>query len=168
MSQLNNNLSATNTNLARVNTYVGNDGKLHFTNSAGADSVLNFSSGGGALFLAGILSTDTGHAYSRTFLYDPDTYQIDHTMQYTVKKAGYLSTMIREQLDQTFRYYVKVNGTVVATGTPAYAIAAANVAYVNVGDVIRIAGDNWTYASNGVICLYITPNSNTTFVKNPT
>ena len=32
-------------NASNINTYVGEDGKIHFTNSAGADSVLNFSSG---------------------------------------------------------------------------------------------------------------------------
>ncbi len=31
--------------MTKVKTYVGTDGKLHFVNSAGADSVLNFSSG---------------------------------------------------------------------------------------------------------------------------
>ena len=30
---------------SKINTYVGTDGKIHFTNSAGADSVLNFSKG---------------------------------------------------------------------------------------------------------------------------
>ena len=30
--------------MSKVKTYVGSDGKLHFVNSAGADSVLNFSS----------------------------------------------------------------------------------------------------------------------------
>lgn len=33
-----------NNDLSKVNTYVGSDGKLHFVNSAGADTVLNFSS----------------------------------------------------------------------------------------------------------------------------
>ena len=34
-----------NSNLSKVKTYVGNDGKIHFVNSAGADTALNFSSG---------------------------------------------------------------------------------------------------------------------------
>ena len=31
--------------MSKINTYVGSDGKIHFTNSAGADSALPFSSG---------------------------------------------------------------------------------------------------------------------------
>ena len=31
--------------MSKVKTYVGSDGKLHFVNSAGADTALNFSSG---------------------------------------------------------------------------------------------------------------------------
>lgn len=38
----NDSLSSLNTNLSNVRTYVGEDGKLHFTDSAGADTVLNF------------------------------------------------------------------------------------------------------------------------------
>lgn len=34
-----------NTGLTNVSVYVGNDGKLHFRNSAGADTALNFSHG---------------------------------------------------------------------------------------------------------------------------
>ena len=30
-------------NASQIKTYVGTDGKIHFTNSAGADTVLNFS-----------------------------------------------------------------------------------------------------------------------------
>ena len=33
-----------NKSLSKVNVYVGTDGKLHFVNASGADSVLNFSS----------------------------------------------------------------------------------------------------------------------------
>ena len=32
----------TNTNISKIKTYVGSDGKLHFVDSAGADSALNF------------------------------------------------------------------------------------------------------------------------------
>lgn len=38
-------------NAGRIRTYVGSDGKLHFVNSAGADTVLNFSGNGGAKLL---------------------------------------------------------------------------------------------------------------------
>ena len=34
-----------NSNAAKIKTYVGSDGKLHFIDSAGADTALNFSSG---------------------------------------------------------------------------------------------------------------------------
>ena len=34
-----------NSNSQKIKTYVGTDGKLHFVNSAGADTALNFSSG---------------------------------------------------------------------------------------------------------------------------
>ena len=33
-----------NSNAAKIKTYVGSDGKIHFVNSVGADTVLNFSS----------------------------------------------------------------------------------------------------------------------------
>ena len=33
-----------NSNVSNVKTYVGTDGKLHFTDSAGADTALNFKS----------------------------------------------------------------------------------------------------------------------------
>ena len=33
-----------NSNAAKIKTYVGSDGKLHFVDSAGADTALNFSS----------------------------------------------------------------------------------------------------------------------------
>lgn len=42
MFQLNKNLQNTNTNISKIKTYVGSDGKLHFVDSAGADSVLPF------------------------------------------------------------------------------------------------------------------------------
>lgn len=35
--------SAINNNLTQIKTYVGSDGKLHFTDVSGADTVLNFS-----------------------------------------------------------------------------------------------------------------------------
>ena len=34
-----------NSNASKIKTYVGTDGKIHFVNSAGADTALNFSSG---------------------------------------------------------------------------------------------------------------------------
>lgn len=37
-------VSSLSSDLGKVNTYVGSDGKLHFTNSAGADTVLPFKS----------------------------------------------------------------------------------------------------------------------------
>ena len=40
-----------NKSLGKVNVYVGTDGKLHFVNASGADSVLNFSSGSKKLTL---------------------------------------------------------------------------------------------------------------------
>ena len=35
-----------NSNASKIKTYVGTDGKLHFVDSAGADTALNFSKGG--------------------------------------------------------------------------------------------------------------------------
>ena len=39
------NTSLLNSSLEAINLYVGNDGKLHFVDSAGADTVIPFSSG---------------------------------------------------------------------------------------------------------------------------
>lgn len=39
------NITKINSDLSKVKVYVGNDGKLHFVNSGGADTALNFSSG---------------------------------------------------------------------------------------------------------------------------
>ena len=44
-----------NSNVTNVKTYVGADGKLHFVNSAGADTALNFSSGGDSDLVLGIV-----------------------------------------------------------------------------------------------------------------
>lgn len=49
-----------NDSLTQVKTYVGEDGKLHFVDSAGADTVLNFSGGDGIANL--ILTTEKIHA----------------------------------------------------------------------------------------------------------
>ena len=45
---------------SKIRTYVGSDGKLHFVNKAGADSVLNFSSDGNSN-LECIYHTGTGN-----------------------------------------------------------------------------------------------------------
>ena len=50
-----------NTNLDKVRTYVGSDGKLHFVNASGADTVLNFSS-----LKVSSLETNSGAANSKT------------------------------------------------------------------------------------------------------
>lgn len=42
---LNDNLNTAKTNLGKVKVYVGTDKKLHFTDSTGADTALNFSGG---------------------------------------------------------------------------------------------------------------------------
>ena len=43
VEELNNNLTVTNNNMKKIKTYVGTDGKIHFVDSTGADSVLPFS-----------------------------------------------------------------------------------------------------------------------------
>lgn len=47
--ELNNNLTATNNNMKKIKTYVGTDGKLHFIDATGADSVLPFKNGVSAI-----------------------------------------------------------------------------------------------------------------------
>lgn len=42
--------STLNTNMNKVETYVGSDGKLHFVNASGVDTALNFSRGSGEAF----------------------------------------------------------------------------------------------------------------------
>lgn len=44
LEELNNSLTTTNTNMKKIKTYVGSDGKIHFVDSTGADSVLPFKS----------------------------------------------------------------------------------------------------------------------------
>ncbi len=44
-----------------MKTYVGTDGKLHFVNSAGADSVLNFSSKASCSLTISITSSSYAH-----------------------------------------------------------------------------------------------------------
>lgn len=63
---VNKNITITNTNLAKVKTYVGTDGKLHFINSAGADTALNFSKG-----IHKIISATT---YVRFYGYNAEIY----------------------------------------------------------------------------------------------
>lgn len=57
---VNKNITITNTNLAKVKTYVGTDGKLHFINSAGADTVLPFNRGATVVYLG------TGYSFNVT------------------------------------------------------------------------------------------------------
>lgn len=54
-----------NNNLSKVRIYVGSDGKLHFVNSAGADTVLPFSSG--EMIHIPYQAHPAGKAYSYTF-----------------------------------------------------------------------------------------------------
>ena len=42
VNALNNSLNTTNSNMKKIKTYVGTDGKLHFVDATGADSVLPF------------------------------------------------------------------------------------------------------------------------------
>lgn len=65
-AELYKNLTTTITNLAKVKTYVGTDGKLHFINSAGADTALNFSKG-----IHKIISATT---YVRFYGYNAEIY----------------------------------------------------------------------------------------------
>lgn len=51
-----------NNSLSQVKTYVGEDGKLHFVDSAGADTVLPFSGGGDMTAVVTFTSNPTGAA----------------------------------------------------------------------------------------------------------
>ena len=55
-----------NSNAAKIKTYVGSDGKIHFVDSAGADTALNFSSGGVVNSVTGISEGYTGSSISTT------------------------------------------------------------------------------------------------------
>ena len=50
-NKINTAITKLNSNCKKINTYVGNDGKIHFVNSGGADTVLNFSSGAKSIVL---------------------------------------------------------------------------------------------------------------------
>ena len=53
-----------NSNASKIKTYVGSDGKLHFVDSAGADSVLNFSASGGTCYLLGTFGTNVTKTFN--------------------------------------------------------------------------------------------------------
>ena len=56
--------------MTKVKTYVGTDGKLHFVNSAGADTALNFNSGGKTyLYKNGDECTGITGGWDKTFSY---------------------------------------------------------------------------------------------------
>lgn len=64
------NITNLQTNLNNIKTYVGSDGKLHFTNSAGADSVLPFNNEENSselliekLHSTGNAGSNSGHGY---------------------------------------------------------------------------------------------------------
>ena len=59
-------LSAINSNMNKIKTYVGGDKKLHFIDGTGADTALNFSSG--FAYLTGITSSANGD--SNYYFYD--------------------------------------------------------------------------------------------------
>ena len=50
-----------NSKVSKVKTYVGSDGKLHFVNSAGADTALNFSSKASCNLTISITSSSYAH-----------------------------------------------------------------------------------------------------------
>ena len=54
----------------QIEVYVGEDGKLHFKNSAGADTVINFSSSQILGTLSPVSYSQNGAAQQRTWQYD--------------------------------------------------------------------------------------------------
>lgn len=79
-----------------IKVYVGEDGKLHFRNGSGADSVLPFS--GNATSMRGRITYDlpigTGNDASSNRIYPPENMEID-TIQYSVNNEFYGSNFVR-------------------------------------------------------------------------
>lgn len=75
---LNSNLTTANTNMSKIKVYVGSDGKLHFVNSGGADTVLPFSrmaSGQEAVGTPGrTITINCGFRPNRVFTYNTTRY----------------------------------------------------------------------------------------------
>ena len=74
ISLCNTSITQLNDDTSKIKTYVGTDGKLHFVNKAGADSVLNFSSGGSDISKA-------------KYMYGNGT-SGQSSIKYTIKEAG--------------------------------------------------------------------------------
>ena len=70
--------------MGKVKTYVGSDGKLHFTDASGADSVLPFSSGAKTVTLDLIM---TGYTENRVSSIDVSGYKTAE-VAYTVDILG--------------------------------------------------------------------------------
>lgn len=72
---------------ARINVYVGSDGKLHFVNKAGADSVLPFNSGKTS-YSVHFWMYDDGDGSSSSFVIPTDTSRI-HINSFSSSNVGH-------------------------------------------------------------------------------
>ena len=91
-----------------MNTYVGTDGKLHFVNSAGADSVLNFSSGSTSgtltLNLSGSTAAERDDVTGTASISGNIVFAINmETMSVTVTNSLTLKTVAKNNLDGKYR-----------------------------------------------------------------
>ena len=89
---------------AKINVYVGDDGKLHFVDSEGADSVLPFSSGGGIK----LLTTGSGNTtYDATGISGYEKLTADNFIVVKTSASGYhcVQTQINDKYITTYHIF---------------------------------------------------------------
>lgn len=115
-------ISELNNDLTKVKVYVGSDKKLHFVNSAGADSVLNFS------------STLVEQSFSKNIT--TGSYQIPKTITkngVTYNYVGVKSLTLVSILNSGGSYTISVNNTgLVSINNPATSGTLNGVALYNI------------------------------------
>ena len=116
-----------NSNAAKIKTYVGSDGKLHFVDSAGADTALNFSKGTNSIKVCDISDNSTTTIDIKSLL--PSNYSKLTASNFYSKNlvimfwawevGSFAGKSTTASFGATFSYN---NTTGVLTITPAYAL----------------------------------------------
>lgn len=121
-------ITTLNSNIGRVNVYVGEDSKLHFVNKDGADSVLPFSSGKKVFDLGVSTSFDVSSICSSSgidptsltasnFLCEPETYSMNAPINgVNASGGGYVYAVASVSLQKsytspTLNAYYKTNSS---------------------------------------------------------
>ena len=126
---------------SKIRTYVGSDGKLHFVNKAGADTVLNFNSGNPAgddftlpdMTLGAYYNSSTGTRWAQTSICIP-VHNINN-VSFDVSKSYYSTYYMEDDSgNEIFRYSTR-NGS-----TQSYQYDVSGYSYIKLGNTTNGSG----------------------------